>query len=162
MTYAQYRQFVIAFTTSNRTKYYLRAVLLVTLAIPRPATLAQSSETKTPPARTTQHRSRALTIDDRVKMLTKTLELNAQQQAAVKNILVQRQQQTLQIRQDPSISGGERIDRFRNLQVVTVERIRAVLNDEQKQKYDPLAAQKAKSTPERSVEDWLKLTTPKK
>lgn len=95
-------------------------------------------------------------------MLTKTLELNPQQQAAVKNILVQRQQQTLQIRQDPSISGSERIDRFRNLQVATVERIRAVLNDEQKQKYDPLAAQKVKSTPERSVEDWLKLTAPKK
>jgi hypothetical protein len=94
-------------------------------------------------------------------MMTETLELSEQQREAIKNILEQRKQQAIFLRQNPSIPGSERIERFRNLQVMTVERIRAVLNDEQKKKYDPLAAQKAKSTPERSVEDWLKATTPK-
>jgi hypothetical protein len=65
------------------------------------------------------------------------------------------------IRRDPSLSGSTRIERFRVLQEVTVERIRAVLDDEQKKKYDPMAARRTQSTPEHSVEDWLKAPTPK-
>jgi hypothetical protein len=42
-----------------------------------------------------------------------------------------------------------------------VEQIRAVLNDEQKKKYDPLAVRRLQPAPEqRSVEDWLEATTP--
>jgi hypothetical protein len=93
--------------------------------------------------------------------LTKSLDLNDVQQSAVKNILEQRQQQTLRIRRNPSISGSDRIEQFRALQDSTVERIRAVLTEEQKKKYDPLASRQIQSTPERSVEDWLKATTPK-
>jgi hypothetical protein len=93
--------------------------------------------------------------------LAKALDLTTEQQSAVKSILEHRQQKTLSIRRDPSLSGGARIERFRMLQEATVERIRAVLNDEQKKKYDPLAARHAQSTPEHSVEDWLKASTPK-
>ena len=101
-------------------------------------------------------------IDDRVKVFAKNLDLNEAQQAAVKKILEQRQQETLRLRQDPSISGSARIERFRALQDTTVERIRAVLNDEQKKKYDPLAVRRIQPAPnQRSVEDWLKVTTPK-
>ena len=101
------------------------------------------------------------TIDDRVRVLARSLDLNEAQRAAVKKILEQRRQETLRIRQDPSISGGARIDRFRALQDNTVERIRAVLNDEQKKKYDPLAVRRMQPAPQqRSVEDWLKVTTP--
>ena len=101
------------------------------------------------------------TIDDRVRVLARSLDLNEAQRAAVKKILVQRRQETLRIRQDPSISGGARIERFRALQDNTVERIRAVLNEEQKKKYDPLAVRRTQPAPQqRSVEDWLKVTTP--
>lgn len=101
------------------------------------------------------------TIDDRVKVLARSLELNEAQQAAVKKILEQRQQETLRVRQDASISGGARIERFRALQDHTVERIRAVLNEEQKKKYDPLAVRRVAPAPDqKSVEDWLKVTTP--
>lgn len=101
------------------------------------------------------------TLDDRVRVLAKSLDLSEEQRAAVKNILLQRQQETLRLRQDASISGSARIDRFRALQDVTVQRIRALLNDEQKKKYDPLAVRKVEKAPDqRSVEDWLKLTTP--
>jgi parvulin-like peptidyl-prolyl isomerase len=100
-------------------------------------------------------------IDDRVLRLTKTLELDQTQQSAVKKILEQRLQQIGWIRRDPSISGGARIERFRALQERTVEQIRAVLNDEQKKKYDPLAVRRLQPAPEqRSVEDWLEATTP--
>ena len=101
------------------------------------------------------------TIDDRVKVLSRTLELNEAQQAAVKKILEQRQQEALRIRQDASISGAARIERFRALQDHTVERIRAVLDEEQKKKYDPLAVRRvAPASDQKSVEDWLKVTTP--
>jgi ABC-type lipopolysaccharide export system ATPase subunit len=101
------------------------------------------------------------TIDDRVRVLARSLDLNEAQRVAVKKILEQRQQETLRIRQDTSISGGARIERFRALQDNTVERIRAVLNDEQKKKYDPLAVRRTQPAPQqRSVEDWLKVTTP--
>jgi Spy/CpxP family protein refolding chaperone len=101
------------------------------------------------------------TIDDRVRVLARSLDLNEAQRAAVKKILEQRRQETLRIRQDSSISGGARIDRFRALQDNTVERIRAVLNEEQKKKYDPLAVRRTQPAPQqRSVEDWLKVTTP--
>ena len=101
------------------------------------------------------------TIDDRVRVLARSLDLNEAQRVAVKKILEQRRQETLRIRQDPSISGGARIERFRALQDNTVERIRAVLNEEQKKKYDPLAVRRTQPAPQqRSVEDWLKVTTP--
>ncbi|MBZ5685904.1 MAG: hypothetical protein LAP86_12805 [Acidobacteriia bacterium] len=95
-------------------------------------------------------------------MLARSLELNEAQKVAVKKILEQRQQETLRIRLDSSISGGTRIERFRALQDHTVEQIRAVLNDEQKKKYDPLAVRRVGPAPDqKSVEDWLKVTNPK-
>ena len=114
----------------------------------------------TSPAQRTHGGHRLSSIDDRVKALAKGLDLNEAQQAAVKKILEQRQQETLRIRLDPSLSGSARIDRFRALQDNTVQRIRAVLNEEQRKKYDPLAVRRIQPAPEqRSVEDWLKVTT---
>jgi len=101
------------------------------------------------------------TIDDRVKILAKNLDLNESQQAAVKKILERRQQETLRIRRDPNIAGSSRIEQFRMLQDRAAEQIRAVLNEEQRKKYDPFAARRIPQSQERSVEDWLKATTPK-
>jgi len=88
--------------------------------------------------------------------------LSDAQQAVVKRILEQRQAEILRLRQDGSIPGEERIARLRALQDQTVLRIRAVLNEDQKKKYDPLAVREI--TPpqgQKTVEDWLKETTPK-
>ena len=137
------------------------AVAFLLLALGCTPVSAQASDAGSLRPQTPPHRSRKLNIDARVSILTRNLDLNDVQQSAVKNILEQRQQETLRIRRDPSISGSDRIERFRALQDSTVERIRAVLNEEQKKKYDPLASRQIQSTPERSVEDWLKATTPK-
>ena len=141
-----------------------RAFLCLALVLPilllGAPVVAQVAGAASPAPRT--HRGhRRPTIDDRVKVLAKNLELNETQQAAVKKILEQRQQETLRIRRDPSISGSTRIDQFRALQDKTVQRIRAVLNEEQRKKYDPLAVRRVQPAPQqRSVEDWLKVTTP--
>lgn len=112
-----------------------------------------------PPAHQARRGARRPSLDDRIKTLAKSLELSEAQQDAVKKILVQRQQETLRIRSDSSISGSARIERFRALQDYTVLRIRAVLNEEQKKKYDPLAVRRAQpASDQRSVEEWLKIS----
>lgn len=100
-------------------------------------------------------------LDDQVKTFAKSLDLNEAQQAAVKTILEQRQKEILRLRSDGSISGSDRIGRLRALQDQTVERIRSVLNDEQKKKYNPLAVRQVPPAPDqKSVGDWMKATTP--
>jgi len=108
----------------------------------------------------TQRQHNGSSLDDRVSQFAKSLDLSEAQQSAVKKILEQRQQQTLRIRLEPSISGSARISQFRALQESTVERIRAVLNEEQKKKYNPLVPRTIPQTPQPSVEDWIKVSTP--
>lgn len=135
---------------------------------PAPSSEPQAAQPPTAPLPTTPPQPRVPatrrrpTIDDHVKALAKSLNLTEAQQAAVKRILEQRQQETLRLRTDGSISGSERIDRFRALQDQTVLKIRGVLDDEQKKKYDPLAVRKVTPAPDqKSVEDWIKATSPK-
>ena len=137
---------------------FVSLALLLLLSAP---VVAQEAGTTSAP-RPSHHGYRRPSIDNVVQGLAKNLDLNEAQEAAVKKILEQRQQETLRIRLDSSIPPGARIDRIRALQESTVERIRAVLNEEQRKKYDPLAAQRVQPEPQqRSVEDWLKITTPK-
>lgn len=152
-------------STMKLRNYCSGACLLLTLAspmfLPSMPAFAQAANAASPERRA-PYRYKRPSIDDRVKVLAKNLELNEAQQSAVKRILEQRQQETLRLRLDPSLTGSARIDRFRAVQETTVQRIRAVLNEEQRKKYDPLAVRRIQPAPEqRSVEDWLKATTPK-
>lgn len=131
-------------------------------ATPAPAATQPAPAPQPTPAHPAHSAQRHSVLDDRVKAFAKALDLSEPQQAAVKRILEQRQAETLRLRQDGTLSGEERIHRLRALQDQTVLRIRAVLNDEQKKKYDPLAVRDATPAPnQKSVEDWLKETTPK-
>jgi hypothetical protein len=109
------------------------------------------------PQRQASRRYKTLSIDDQVKGLTKNLDLDQAQQSAVKKILEGRQQETLRIWRETS--GSDRIIQFRALQQHTAVEIRAVLNDAQKEKYNPFGQrppQQAAGQP--SVEDWMKAT----
>jgi periplasmic protein CpxP/Spy len=149
---------------AHRVPLNLRRASLVAAGMLLLCFVSQVIAQEPPPGRPapTHHARVRTTLDDRVKVFAKQLDLNDQQQAAVKRILEQRQRDTLRIRQDSLLSGEERIARFRALQDQTVERIRAVLTEEQKKKYDPLAVRRIEPSPDqRSVDDWLKATTPK-
>jgi hypothetical protein len=100
-------------------------------------------------------------LDDRVNRFARSLDLSESQRSAVKKILEQRQQQILRMRRDASISGSDRISQLRALQEDTVAQIRAILNEEQRQKYNPLAPRELPRTPQPSVEDWIKAVTPR-
>jgi hypothetical protein len=112
----------------------------------------------TAPQRRTQSVYRRRTVDERVKSFAETLNLDPAQQAGVKAALERQQREARQIQFDQSLPGPERIGRFRALQQDTVSRIRALLNDEQKKKYDPLNHGMTPTTSQPSVEDWLKAT----
>jgi len=133
---------------------------VVLLLLPGVLAFAQATGPASPLRDTSRHQTRP-SMDGRVRLLTKALDLSEAQQSAVKEILEQRQQQAWRIRRDPSISGGARIERFRALQDNTMEQIRAVLNEDQRVKYEPFAARRLPPAPEqRSVEDWLEASAP--
>ncbi len=146
-----------------------KTILLLALALPAWVLLtgvlavSQTSGSDTKPQTRPPVRRRAVTIDDQVKRFAASLDLSEPQQSEVKKILEFRQQQTRRIRLDESLSGAERISRIRALQDSTVARIRAVLNDDQKKKYDPLAVRQAqKDSPPASVGDWMKAASKQK
>jgi hypothetical protein len=123
---------------------------------------AQEPEASSPVPRPPHHIRRAVTQEDRVKVLARSLNLDPAQQTAVLKILQARNVEALSIRRDTSISGSARIDQFRALQDKTVLKIRALLNEEQRKKYDPLAVRTVgPAADQKTVEDWLELTTPK-
>jgi hypothetical protein len=138
--------------------------MLVALGLPAWVPLAgvqadgqTSGSVETKPQIQTPGKRRTLTQDDQVKRFAESMDLSETQQSEVKKILEFQQAQTRRIRLDGSLSGAERISRLRILQDSTVASIRALLNNEQKKKYDPLAVRQAqKSSPQPSIEDWMK------
>lgn len=148
----------------------VKTLLLVALGLPAWVPFAgvqaveqKSASADTKPQPQTPFRRRIITIDDQVKRFTESLDLSETQQSEIKKILEFHQVQIRQIRLDESLSGDERISRLRDLQDSTVARIRAVLSDEQRKKYDPLAVRQAqKSSPQPSVEDWMKAAAKQK
>jgi Spy/CpxP family protein refolding chaperone len=153
-----HRESVAGMTTGAKLR--CRASLLMALCLPILlwATPARSQAPGTAsPQRHVPRRYRRVSIDDQVKGLAKSLDLNEAQQSAVKKILQQRQQATLRIQRDSS--GANRISRLRALQVQTATQIRTVLNDEQRKKYNPLGQRPPQPT-QPSVEDWMKATRP--
>jgi len=137
---------------------FLNLVLVAMILAPGGPVAAQVNGATNPSGQTQRTRQRS-GIDARVKVLAKNLDLNEAQQSAVKNILEQRRQETLRLRLDSSVTPSSRIARFRVLQDKTVERIRAVLNEEQRKKYDPLVVRGIPpAQDQRSVEDWLRLS----
>ena len=132
--------------------------LAASMFVPAAVAAGQTSDVAAA-KRPARHRYRRPSIDDQIKTLAKNLDLNQNQQAQVKSILERRQVQRRRIWSSPGLSGS-RIDSYRALDDSTVVQIRAVLNDEQKKKYDPLAhRQNQPTSPQPFVEDWLKATT---
>lgn len=116
---------------------------------------AQAAGTSQPRQRLIRNHTRA-NPGDHVKGMAKYLELDQKQRMALQKILEQRQQEVLQMRFAPLPAGSIQIDRFRAIQDRTVERIRAVLNEEQRKKYDLLTVRRLTPPQTVNVEDWLK------
>ena len=136
--------------------FVLLTVCLLVLCSSAPL-LSQDSR-PAPPAHTGPRHDRRVNLDDQVKGLARNLNLDQEQQAAIKKILEKRQQEILRIMH--SSSGPDGIGHLQALQVGTAEQIRSVLNDEQKKKYNALAPHPQQTSPQPDLEDWIRATKP--
>jgi Spy/CpxP family protein refolding chaperone len=80
-------------------------------------------------------------VDDRVKQLTKQLDLNADQQKLVHDILLGQQDQMQKLRQDTSTPREEKRPQMMKIHEGAMDKVRGVLNDDQKKKFDALQQQ---------------------
>ena len=78
-----------------------------------------------------QHR----TPDEQVARMTKRYQLSADQQAQIKPILANQQQQMQALRQDSSLSREDRMAKVKSIRLDSSTKIQALLNDSQKQKF---------------------------
>jgi len=81
-------------------------------------------------------------VDDRLKHLTKELNLTEDQQSKVKSILGDEQKQLSALRQDSSLSQEDRRAKFEETKKNTSQQIRALLNEDQQKKYDELQSER--------------------
>ena len=114
------------------------ALLAMGLAIGAP--VAQDNSGQAAPEGTHGGRPR-MDPSRQVKMLTKRLNLSDDQQKQVLSILTDRQQQFENIRNDSSLSQQDRRAKMQSLREESDTKIKAVLNDDQKQKYDQMQQQ---------------------
>lgn len=114
----------------------------VAMAAPQnTATTPQSQDQSTAPQNGRWAGRHEADPNKEVQRMTKKLNLTADQQNQILPILTSRQQQMESIRNDNSLSSQDRRAKFRAVREDSDAKIRAVLNDDQKSKYDQMQKQ---------------------
>ncbi len=76
--------------------------------------------------------------DQRLQMMTKQLNLTADQQEKIKPMLESQSQQMQALHQDTSLSQEDRISKMQQIRQSTNEQIKSVLNSDQQQKFEEM------------------------
>jgi hypothetical protein len=103
--------------------------------------LAQQDQQAVPPAAAQGQPHRQVDPNRQVKMLSKRLNLSADQQNQILPILTDRQQQVASLQADNSLSAKDRRAKMQAIRQDSDAKIRALLNDNQKQAYDQMLQQ---------------------
>jgi uncharacterized coiled-coil protein SlyX len=104
----------------------------------------------------------AASLDVRVARLSRALNLDAAQQAQLRGVLMEQEKQVQQAWSDTSVPPAYRVLATRVISDQTADRIRALLNDEQKKKYNPpRLAPPPHAAGEPGVEQWLNTSSAK-
>jgi hypothetical protein len=108
-----------------------------------------------------QHRApRAL--EQRIATYTRTLQLTPDQQSQLRGLLVRQGEQLRRIWRDSAQSSGSRIQLTRAVTGLTSDRIRALLTEEQRKKYNaPRHPRPEAAMTGPSVEDWMYAAGPR-
>jgi len=77
-------------------------------------------------------------VDDQTKDLTAALKLSDDQSKQVHAILQDQQDQRIKLMQDQSMSREEKMPKMRDIHESAAAKIRALLNDDQKKKFDDM------------------------
>jgi Spy/CpxP family protein refolding chaperone len=98
----------------------------------------------------------ASSLDLRVRRLAKALDLNPAQQTQLRAVLLKQEAQVKEAWSDTSVPSSYRVLATRIISDQTADRIRALLNDEQRKKYNPpRLAPTSHGPPGTDVERWL-------
>ncbi len=76
--------------------------------------------------------------DQRLQMMTKQLDLTADQQQKIKPLLESESQQMQTLHQDTSLSQEDRMSKMKQIRQSTNEQIKSSLNPDQQQKFDEM------------------------
>jgi hypothetical protein len=112
-----------------------------------------------PALRTAAHIRAGGSLQHRVDVLAKALQLDARQRTQLAAILESQRQAVTKIWGDPAMLPAERTPATRALQDRTADQIRAILSEEQKKRYNPPKSQGV-APPSPNVEDWMKKQAP--
>jgi hypothetical protein len=108
------------------------------------------------PQDTARRRKRASPLDRRVMLLARELGLDATQRTQVKKVLEGQRADVARVWNDPSIPAARRVSATQAIGDRTADRIRALLNDEQRKKYiKPRQRAAAVGTAGGDVESWM-------
>ena len=118
------------------------------LALAAPQTQDQPAAPETNQA---SHGHRQMDPQRQVKMLTKRLNLTADQQNQILPILTDRQEQIKSIMSDSSLSKQDRHAKMQTLRQDSDTKIKAVLTDSQKQTWDQMQQQR-----QERMQQWRK------
>lgn len=102
-------------------------------------------------------RGYAATLDGRVQLLAKELDLDPAQQGKVRALLLAQSQNVALLWNDTSVPAALRVSRTQLIEERTADQIRAVLNDDQRKKYiQPRQRVAPVGAPGGDVQDWMK------
>ena len=100
-----------------------------------------------PPSQGMGHRGMRMDPDRQLERLTRELNLTADQQAQIKPLLVERQQKMQALMQDQSAAPEDRRTQAHTIMEGTNNSIKAVLNDDQKQKFESMQERMRRNRP---------------
>ena len=136
---------------------WLSAALAVTFALCG----LSGRATEAPPSQAPPRSASARTIQNRVAMLTKALDLDARQQAELQGIFADQREAVRKIWNDRSLLPAERVPATRAAEDRTADQIRSILNDVQKKKYNPPKPPPAPDARPPDVSAWMDATSKK-
>ena len=118
----------------NAIRFLVAALALAMLSLPA---LAQGSSATPAGEGQGQHHGMP-SVDERVQHMTKALNLSDDQQTKIKAILTDQRDQMMSLKQDTSTAPTDRRAKFQEIHQNTQQKIRDVLTDDQKTKFDQM------------------------
>jgi len=112
-------------------------IVLTVAAVPSFGQYGSGGQTGHPKGRH-ERMGREQSVDDRVKYLTKELNLTEEQRARIKSALEDEQKWMSSLKQDSPLSPEDRRAKFEEIKKDTSQQIRRILNKDQLKKYDEL------------------------
>lgn len=116
----------------------LAIAVLACALVPCAGAVARSLQDPPPGGPGGGQRRGMMTVDEQVKELDEKLQLTDEQKTKIKAILEDQRKQAGAVMQDESMSREDKMAKMRNIREATDGKIRDLLNDDQKKKFDQM------------------------